>query len=188
MNGCECLISGHSPNQLSFGFDEANSKCEKLKHTMLNETCKLIDNGVTEFLSGMSLGIDMWGAEIVIFLRNNGSKVRLKCILPCETQADKWSVSERERYFTILGKADDEYYISRHYTENCMHDRNKYLVDYADIVLAIYNGKPHGNTAQTVSYAHEQSKSILIIEPETLRVTPYMVVIRGKQQQMQQEN
>jgi uncharacterized phage-like protein YoqJ len=181
MNGNACAFIGHGPNHFSFGFDEDNTNCMELKFTMLSEVTKLIDNGVTEFLSGMALGVDIWGAEIVLSLRDQGKPIRLICVLPCETQADKWSESDRERYFTILGKCDDEHYITFHYTETCMKERNKYLVDHVNILLAIYDGKPWGGTAQTVNYAHKQGKSILIINPETLRVTPYMVVIRGKQ-------
>lgn len=184
MNGSICAITCHSPNHLSFGFNEGNPKCVKLKLTILNEFCKLIDNGVTEFLSGMSLGVEIWGADIVFFLRNQGRPVRLVCVLSCESQADKFSANERERYFTILEKADDKHYISCHYTETCMRDRNKYLIDHANTVLAVYDGKPFGRTAQTVNYAHEQGKSILVIDPETFRVKPYLAVIRGEQQYM----
>jgi uncharacterized phage-like protein YoqJ len=183
MNGSACAIIGQSPNHFSFGFDEDNINCAELKLTMLNEIVKLIDSGTKEFNSGMALGVDILDAEIVLSLREQGNQIRLICVLPCETQADKWSVNNRDRYFTILEKADDEHYISRHHTETCMKGRNKYLVDHVNILLAVYDDRPWGGVAQTVGYAHKQGKPILIINPESLKVTPYMVVIRGRQAQ-----
>jgi uncharacterized phage-like protein YoqJ len=187
MNGSVCSFTGYSPNHFSFGFDEENNKCVELKFRMHNEISTLIDNGITEFQSGMALGVDIWSAEIVLGLRDRGKPVKLKCVLPCESQADKWSVGDRERYFTILEKADDEHYISWHYTETCMRERNTYLVDHANVVAAVYDGKPQGSTAQIVCYAHKQGKSILIIDPDTCRVTPYMMVMPGKKQRIELE-
>jgi len=181
MSESVCAITGYSPNRFSFGFDEENSNYKRLMLTIINEISNLIDSGITEFLSGMDLGVDTWGAGIVLSMRDQGSAIRLMTVLPCETQAAKWSAGDRSRYYDILEKADDEYYISSHYTATCMNDRNRYLVDHANVLLAVYDGKPWGDTAQTVNYAHQQGKSILTIDPDTFRVKPYMVVIRGRQ-------
>jgi uncharacterized phage-like protein YoqJ len=99
-----CAFIGQDQSCFTFGFDEENQKCADLKLAMLNEISQLIEDGVTEFLSGMALGVDIWGAEIVLTLRNQGKPVRLVCVLPSEEQANRWSVSERNRYFTILEK------------------------------------------------------------------------------------
>jgi uncharacterized phage-like protein YoqJ len=182
-----CSFTGHRPQRFSFGFDEEHTDCIKLKLVLSQEISKLIENGVTEFLSGMALGVDVWGAEIVLALRDQGKVVRLVCVLPCESQADKWSASDRDRYFTILEKADDVLYISRHYTETCMRGRKIYIADHANIVLAVYDGERQGGTAQTVRYAHMQGKPILIIDPATFKVTPYMVVIQGGPQHIEKD-
>ena len=92
------------------------------------------------------------------------------CTIPCETQAIKWSVASRERYYNIAAKCDKETMLQREYTSDCMDKRNRYMVDHADYILAVWNGCPSG-TGNTVRYAHKKGKSIIVINPVSLDVT-----------------
>ena len=121
--------------------------------------------GVTEWLSGMALGTDLWGAEIVLSLKKKNPALRLHCILPCEGQEVKWPKAEQERYRSILRQADEVVYVSRAYHSDCMLERNRYMVDRASILLAVYNGTYRSGTAMTVRYAKEQGTKIMIIDP-----------------------
>ena len=68
----------------------------------------------------------------------------LESAIPCETQAIKWSVASRERYYNIAAKCDKETMLQREYTPDCMDKRNRYMVDHADYILAVWNGCPSG--------------------------------------------
>ena len=96
--------------------------------------------------------------------------ITLESAIPCETQAIKWSVASRERYYNIAAKCDKETMLQREYTPDCMDKRNRYMVDHADYILAIWNGCPSG-TGNTVRYAHKKGKSIIVINPVSLDVT-----------------
>ena len=61
--------------------------------------------------------------------------------------------------------ADDVVYVSRECHDSCMLERNRYLVDYAACLLAIYNGEWRGGTAMTVRYAKKLGRKIVIIAP-----------------------
>ena len=50
-----------------------------------------------------------------------------------------------------------------------MHKRNRYMVDQADYIIAVWNGKPSG-TGKTVQYAQQQGKPVRVINPITLVV------------------
>ena len=78
---------------------------------------------------------------------------------------DGWSASARELYFSILGQADEVVYVSREYRDGCMLKRNRYLVDHAACLLAVYNGEWRGGTAMTVRYARKKGREIIIINP-----------------------
>lgn len=67
--------------------------------------------------------------------------LNLHCVLPCKGQADKWTASARELYQSVLARADSVVYISQDYRNGCMLERNRYLVDHAGTLLAIYNGE-----------------------------------------------
>ena len=73
-------------------------------------------------------------------------------------------------YYNIAAKCDKETMLQREYTPDCMDKRNRYMVDHADYILAVWNGCPSG-TGNTVRYAHKKGKSIIVINPVSLDVT-----------------
>ena len=88
-------------------------------------------------------------------------------MLPCREQADKWSVSSRDLYHSILEQADSIVYVSRKYHKNCMLERNRFLVKHASTLLAVYNGERRGGTAATMRYAQRMGREIIVIDPIT---------------------
>lgn len=160
-----CAFTGHRPNSFPWKYDETARDCVLLKKVLAGQIDALVGEGVTEWLSGMALGTDLWGAEIVLSLKKKNPALRLHCILPCEGQEVKWPKAEQERYRSILRQADEVVYVSRAYHSDCMLERNRYMVDRASILLAVYNGTYRSGTAMTVRYAKEQGTKIMIIDP-----------------------
>ena len=74
---------------------------------------------------------------------------------------------KEHRYHSILDRADSIVYVSRTYYKNCMLDRNRFLVDHAAALLAVYNGERRGGTAATLRYAQKMSREIIVIDPIT---------------------
>ena len=89
--------------------------------------------------------------------------------IPCETQAAKWNAAMRERYYGIAAQCDKETLLQTHYTPDCMDKRNRYMVDHADYIIAVWDGKPSG-TGKTVMYAQSKGKVIIKVNPATLTV------------------
>lgn len=166
-----CAFTGHRPSKLPWRYDEMDSRCVALKTVLTEQITALIEAGVTQFLSGMAEGTDIFCSEIVLALREKNTKIKLHCILPCTAQAEKWSVSSQELYRSILGRADSVVYVSRDYHEKCMLDRNRFLVEHAATLLDVYNGEQRGGTAATIRYAQKMSREIMVINPITLLVT-----------------
>lgn len=163
-----CAFTGHRPQNLPFGFNEEDERCIDLKKTLREQIINLIENeGVTHFISGMAIGVDMYAAEIVLGLKASYPGITLESAIPCESQAAKWSEALRDRYFDIASKCDKETLIQAHYSPDCMGKRNRYMVDHADVLIAVWDGSPSG-TGKTVRYAHQQGKSVITINPRTL--------------------
>lgn len=160
-----CAFTGHRPKKFPWGYHEADTRCAALKQTLTEQIAKLVEAGYTDFLSGMAEGTDTWAALAILTLKKEYPALKLHCILPCEGQADRWSISARELYFSILEQADNVTYIGREYSKNCMLKRNLYLVDHAACLLAVYNGEQRGGTAMTVRYARKLGREIIIIDP-----------------------
>lgn len=160
-----CAFTGHRPKKFSWGYNEADVRCVVLKKMLSEQTAKLVEAGYTDFFSGMAEGADTWAALAVLALKKENPALKLHCVLPCEGQADGWAASARELYCSILGQADEVVYVSREYNKDCMLKRNRYMVDHAACLLAVYNGEQRGGTAMTVRYARKLGRKIIILDP-----------------------
>ena len=158
-----CAFTGHRPCKFLWKYDEADSRCVALKAVLAEQIAALVDAGFSQFLSGMAEGVDVWSALSVLSLREKNPAIKLHCILPCKEQADKWSVSSRDRYNSILEQADSIVYVSRSFHKNCMLERNHFMVDHSAALLAVYNEERRGGTASTIRYAQKLERQIFMI-------------------------
>ena len=136
-----------------------------LRAVLAEQIAALVDAGFTQFLSGMAEATDTWSALSDLDLREKNPAIKLHCILPCKEQADKWAASSRDLYRSILDRADSIVYVSRTYHETCMLDRNRFLIEHAAALLAVYNGERRGGTAATMRYAQKMGREIIVIDP-----------------------
>ena len=162
-----CCFTGHRPQNLSFGFNEEDKKCSKLKKLLKKEIKTLIKKeGVTCFITGMALGVDTYVAEIILELKSKYD-IKLECAIPCRTQSVKWSRKFQDRYNSILQNADEVNVLQETYTSGCMQRRNEYMVNKSDYIIAVWDESPSG-TGSTVRYAEERNKKIIVINPDEL--------------------
>ncbi len=165
-----CAFTGHRPHKFPWGYDETATGCIQLKAVLFAKIAELAATGITDFLSGMAEGTDTWAALAVLALREKNPALKLHCILPCKGQADRWTASARELYYQILDMADDVIYVSEVYHKGCMLERNRYLVDHAAKLLAVYNGERRGGTAMTVRYAQKLGRTIVLLNTNVCKI------------------
>lgn len=120
----------------------------------------LIASGHTVFRCGGARGFDTLAALRVLYLKKSHPEIRLSLILPCRDQAAAWSEGERLIWQDIQNKADEVRFITERYTAECMHLRNRALVDGADTCVA-YLTANRGGTLYTCSYALKQGLSLI---------------------------
>lgn len=159
-----CCCTGHRPKGFPFKYG-----IDKQKHTVYLQTLEekielaITEYGITNFISGMALGVDMDFAETVLKLQNK-YPITLECAIPCPNQTLKWNDKDKLRYDSILKCADETNFISERYTPESMLKRNRYMVDKSEIVIAAFNGIEKGGTWYTINYAKKENKYIEIIE------------------------
>lgn len=110
------------------------------------------EKGIKNFIAGGAYGFDTLAATQVLDLKKSHPDVRLILALPCENQADKWNKAQKELYTKILNAADEKIYVSKNYTSDCMHKRNRFMVDNSCSII-IYMLSPASGTGYTVRYA-----------------------------------
>lgn len=167
MTEIACAFTGHRPKSFPWKYDESDPDCVLLKEVLATQIKALVNRGVTDFLSGMAQGTDLWCAQIILDLRENNPALKLHCILPCKGQESKWTASAQEHYRSILAQANEIVYVEQEYSKDCMLKRNRYLVDHSSILLAVYNGSFRSGTGMTIRYAQRLRKEIYTLDPAT---------------------
>lgn len=171
MTATTCAFTGHRPKSFPWKYNEAAPDCILLKEVLAEQIKALADRGVTDWLSGMAQGVDLWCAQIVLDLRKENPALKLHCVLPCEGQESKWTASAQERYRSILAQANEVIYVGQEYSRDCMLKRNRYMVDRASILLAVYNGAYRSGTGMTVRYAQKLGRGAILIDPHSRNIT-----------------
>ena len=126
---------------------------KRLKETVQ----RLIEEaGVVNFIAGGALGFDTLAAEAVLALKKEYPQIRLLLALPCPEQTRAWKREDIARYERILAACDKHVYVSDRYTAQCMHERNRFLVDHSAFCIAYLEDGAKGGTAYTVAYAQKK--------------------------------
>ena len=160
-----CCFTGHRPQDL--GFAPGSAAETALKNRLAGETLRLItEQNVRHFISGMALGVDTYAAQAVLKLKELYPEITLECALPCKGQDRCWKKADRDEYARILAAADKVTLLQEAYTPFCMQLRDAYMVDSADIVLAVWNGRRKGGTAYTVNCARKRGRTLIVIPTE----------------------
>lgn len=157
-------FAGCRPQKMPFGLDETDERCLDFKKRLHNTIEVLIDQGYMHFLSGGSMGMDMFAAEAVLDLKDKYSDIVLEMVSPFDAQAAKWAPEYRERHDLLFDAADIVTATGHEYTKSAMFARNRYMVNHANVLLAAYDGKT-GGTQKTVQFARQAGIQIYTIRP-----------------------
>ena len=146
-----CVFTGHR----ELGEDFSKTRLKKIIE-------QLIQTGVENFYNGMAIGFDLLAAECVLSLRKKYPQVKLIACIPCYGQEKYFSEADKKRYVKILKKADEKVTLADHYHQGCMQNRDKYMVEHADCMIA-YCNKTTGGAAYTVKIFEKTHPDGLIL-------------------------
>ncbi len=153
-----CCVTGHRPQGFPFVRDLEESSYKAYNAMLYREIKKIVMKGCVHFITGMANGADMDFASNVLLLRDTeGIDLCLEAALPYALRDSKAINRERR---AVLEKCDIKHEVSPVYFNGCMQKRNRYMVDKADVILAIWNGEQRGGTWDTIRYAQRRRKEI----------------------------
>lgn len=114
---------------------------------------KAYEDGFRAFISGGAFGFDTVAAFRVLAARDRHGDIKLVLALPCRNQTEKWTSQRSIREYQILkDNADEVFYVNDFYTDGCMLERNRYMVDRSSRCIS-YLTRTKGGSAYTVNYA-----------------------------------
>lgn len=145
-------VTGHRPDKLGGYPNPAKAMLETFACCAI-DPLRLQHQPFSVF-TGMAQGWDQAIAKACIVLR-----VPFMAVIPCAGQDVKWPSAARAEYRAILSCAVSVMEISKIYTSRCMQQRNEWMVDHADAIVALFNGSP-GGTANCIDYAAKVGKPV----------------------------
>ena len=158
-----CCFTGHRPDKLK-------GEEKDIRAWLGGEIRKAAEEGMETFLTGMAAGIDIWAAEEVLALKEEGKTVKLLCAVPFQGVENNRSEKDQKEFRDILKKADDIEYIMPKASRKAFLGRDRWMVDHAARVIAVFNGTP-GGTGYTVNYAKSLGRKITILDDSTMKET-----------------
>lgn len=154
-------FSGHRRERLP----RKKEEMEELQLMVYEEIERAIKEGFETYLMGACYGFDLLCAEMVLLHKKvvklkEPRAIKLIAAVPFEAQPSRWKESDREKYFDILEKCDDVIYVSKRYSMDCYHKRNRFMVDNSSRLICYYDGGRSG-TGYTVNYAKENKCEVI---------------------------
>lgn len=139
-------VTGHRPARLGGYSSENRLRLEAFAETML---LRVKPNYI---ITGMAQGWDQAIATAAVSL-----KIPFTAALPFENQPSRWPPEAQRRWRSLVDKAFKINCPQADYRHGLMQERNEWMVDHADQLLALFDGSMKGGTADCVRYAkHRQ--------------------------------
>ena len=149
-----CCFTGHLPEKLNVSREIAINLLKKMVEDAF-------DDGVTAYITGISRGIDIWGAEEVLELKKI-SLYKTDLCSAFESFENTWEMEWQNKYRRILLLADEVHYICDGFSRRVYQLRNEWMIDHASMVIAGYTGAA-GRTRNTLEYANKKTDYIIRI-------------------------
>lgn len=170
-----CAITGHRPTRFKFKYNENYAGCKRLKKRLHDQFILLYEQGVSRFLVGGALGVDMWSGEILLELKKlpEYGDIELVIALPHPGHDARWDERSKKRMAFLRQHCSECVTIGTDTGPESYYKRNRYLVDHADCLVTVYddNKSIRSGTGITVQYAQRKNKPIILIHPDTGQVT-----------------
>ena len=161
-------FTGHRPERLG-GYDKANPKNRLAIAFLRDAVARLKKEGYTSFISGGALGTDQWAAEVVL----EDQELELVVAIPYKDYGSNWppgrnTPGSREVLADLCSKAKKVHVVCEgSYAPHKNHERNKWMADNSDTIVAVWDGGDKGGTASAIRNAKKQGKRIIRYNPKT---------------------
>ena len=155
-------FTGKRPQSMPWGSNEKDPRCVALKAQLEQAVEQAVLDGYSYFITGMALGVDMWAGEAVLRLKGRYPNLFLEAAIPCPNQPKQWMPHEQQRYYQLLFCCDKKTMCSRSCSRASYLARNRYMVDAAQKVIAVYDGSG-GGTGYTIRYARSKGRDVQVI-------------------------
>ena len=95
------------------------SQQEVIRERLTKAILEAYEHGISNFISGFAIGIDLMAAQIVQSLKPSCPGMTLIAAIPFRGQADRFKPSDRMVYDGLMASADEVFILSENYYNQC---------------------------------------------------------------------
>lgn len=170
-----CAVTGPRPTRFKFTYNEHNKGCVRLKGRLRSQFIELYRQGVRRFYVDGALGVGQWSGEILLRLKEQPeyADIELVVVMPYPGHDARWDERSRQRLAFLIRHSTEHMTIGTTACRESFLQRNRYMVDHADCLVAVYDGAedPAAGEAIMVKYAKEKGVPMVLIHPDTAQIT-----------------
>lgn len=150
-------VSGHRSHKIKIGYHDGSNVFVQWRLRRLAKTY-LKHYNPEEVIAGMATGFDTAVAEACVELG-----IPYTAAIPFKGQESRWEKEQRQIYKELLEKAKNVHVVYKGPpSKKAYLDRNKFIVDNADMMLVLWDKKDKvGGTSHAVYYAYNNNKEIV---------------------------
>lgn len=141
------MVTGHRPERIA-------GRESDIYNWLDNKLSCISASDLEECITGCAKGVDSIFADVA--MHNN---FPLVCAFPYKHELSKPEQIMHDYAKEVHWQTDNWY-------KSCYLDRDKWMVERADLVLVVWDGKPVGGTYYTMEYAKKLKKQVEILKLE----------------------
>ena len=151
-----CCFTGHRPEKLNAPEAEVKAWLEK-------QIDQAIAAGFITFITGCAMGVDIWAGQVVLERKSVNPDIHLIAAVPWPRFARRWNEEWKKQYDDLIRRSDLVVNVCEHYHKGVFQQRNEWMVDRSNRVIAFYNGSA-GGTRNTIEYAQRKGIEVCVFE------------------------
>lgn len=113
------------------------------------------------WLSGGAVGVDQVAALVLLDL---GQRVEFVLPFPLHIQGERWTPVERETLRSLAARAAAVEILRDGYHVGGYHQRNRRLLDRAELLVAFTDGRSTGGTASMIQQAKRKGIPVILAQ------------------------
>ncbi|MFC0559996.1 DUF1273 domain-containing protein [Halalkalibacter alkalisediminis] len=169
------VVSGYKGHELGI-FDQKHKGIYFIKKAIEQRLRSLVEEGLEWVIISGQLGVELWAAEVVLYLKEEYPQLQLAVLTPFLNQEEKWQEATKLYYQEIVQQADFQDSITRRPYDNAvqLRQKNEFLIAKADGLLLLYDEEKPGTPTYYLEIAKKREAHehfpIVIITPTDLDI------------------
>lgn len=145
-----CCVTGHR--------EIPEDQAEKIKAALGREIEKAAAEGYTGFMTGFEDGVDQVFAEQVVELQKSRPEVKLIAVLPHPQMVEDLQAGAHTK--ELLESCAEIKVMEGKDRQAAYSLRRRFMVEQADRVIAVYDGRETGGTVKMIRLVHQFRKEL----------------------------